>query len=278
MQTVTLSNGVVMPRIGYGTWKTPSGEVAASAVAYALTHGYRHVDTAACYGNEEGVGEGIRRSGLKREEIFLTSKLWNADRGYESALAAFEQSLARLGTDYLELYLIHWPANHTQFENWEQINLDSWRAMTELYRAGRIRAIGVSNFHPKHLAALLKTEVPPMVNQIELHPGFLQQSVVEFSRANGMAVEAWSPLGMGAMLQHPLICRIAEECGRSAAQVCLRFGLQRGYTVLPKSVTPARIEENLRLYDFSLSEEQMAAIAALPICGESGWDPDTVSF
>ena len=177
-----LINGVKIPCVGFGTWQTPDGDVAINSVAEAIKCGYRHIDTAAVYGNEESVGRAIKQSGVDRKELFITSKLWNKNRGYESTFKAFEETINKLQTDYLDLYLIHWPASSSRFDNWDEINLDSWKAMTELYKAGKIKAIGVSNFLPHHLESLVKTEIVPMVNQIEFHPGFMQTETVDFCR------------------------------------------------------------------------------------------------
>ncbi len=181
-----LNNGVKIPCVGFGTWQTPDGETAVAAVREALGVGYRHIDTAAAYGNEVSVGEGIRASGLARSEVFVTSKLWNTERGYDKTMAAFEKTVSDLGLDYLDLYLIHWPASANQFENWQDINLSTWKAMTELYKAGRIRAIGVSNFLPHHLHALMESEVQPMVNQIEFHPGQMQEETLQYCKEHGI--------------------------------------------------------------------------------------------
>ena len=273
-----LSNGVGIPCIGYGTWQTPNGEVATAAVLEALKAGYRHIDTAAAYKNEQSVGEAIRLSGIPREQIFITSKVWNSNRGYEKTVAAFERTLANLGTDYLDLYLVHWPANNRQYSDPDSVNLDTWRALTDLYRAGRIRAIGVSNFKPHHLEPLMKTEIPPMVNQIELHPGHSQSETVEYCKSHGILVEAWSPLGEGRVLSDPTLRAIGEGYGKSSAQVCIRWCLERGALPLPKTVTPTRMVENADVFDFSLSDEDMATIAALEGLGFSGHDPDLVDF
>lgn len=200
--TFRLNNGYEIPCVGFGTWQTPDGKTAIMAVSEAIRAGYRLIDTASCYKNEVGIGQGIKESGIDREKLFITSKVWNTERGYEKTMAAFEKSMSDLGLDYLDLYLIHWPASSYQFENWEEINLDTWKAMTELYKAGRIKAIGVSNFLPHHLGTLIKTEVPPMVNQIEYHPGLVQAETVSYCKTHNILVEAWSPLGTGRMLNN----------------------------------------------------------------------------
>lgn len=273
-----LNNGIKIPCVGFGTWQTPDGETAVNSVKAALEAGYRHIDTAAVYGNEESVGRAIAESGVRREDIFVTSKLWNECRGYESTLAAFDETMKKLGLDYLDLYLIHWPANKLQFENWNEINLATWRAMTELYREGKIRAIGVSNFLPHHLESLMQTEVVPAINQIEFHPGFMQSETLEYCKKNGIVVEAWSPLGTGRMLSNETLIAIARKYDRSVAQLCIRWCLQNGTLPLPKSVTPARIVENTDVFDFVISDEDMTVINAMEYCGGSGHNPDTVKF
>ncbi len=273
-----LNNGIKIPCVGFGTWQTPDGETAINAVKAALEAGYRHIDTAAAYKNEESVGKAIAESGIDRKDIFITSKLWNTRRGYKTTLAAFDETMEKLGLDYLDLYLIHWPANKTQFENWDEINLETWRAMTELYKAGRIRAIGVSNFLPHHLNSLVNTEVVPAINQIEFHPGFMQSETVEYCRKNAIAVEAWSPLGTGRMLANETLIAIAAKYNKSVAQLCIRWCLQNGTIPLPKSVTPSRIIENTDVFDFVISDEDMATINAMEYCGGSGHNPDTVGF
>ncbi|MBQ2297284.1 MAG: aldo/keto reductase [Ruminiclostridium sp.] len=274
----TLSNGVAIPWVGFGTWQTPDGQVAADSVKAALAAGYRHIDTASIYKNETGVGQGIRESGVPREEIFVTTKIWNNKRGYEKTRESVEKSLERLGLDYLDMVLIHWPAAPHRVENWEELNQSTWQALTDLYKEGKIRAIGVSNFKPHHLKALLEAEVKPMVNQIELHPGMTQQETVDLCKEHGILLEAWSPLGCGRLLDHPFLGELAAKYGKSVAQVCIRWCLQKGFLPLPKSVTPSRILDNTKVFDFVLSDEDMAAMDAMENVGWSGLDPDEVDF
>lgn len=274
-----LSNGYEIPQVGFGTWQTPNGETAMQAVKTALQCGYRHIDTAAIYGNEKSVGEGIRKSGVCREDLFVTSKVQNTERGYEKTLAAFDKTLADLGLEYLDLYLIHWPANEKQFENWQEINKDTWRAMETLYLEGKIKSIGVSNFLVHHLEPLLAVaKIEPMINQIEFHPGQMQLNTVEFCKRNQILVEAWSPLGTGRMLSNSTLMAIAEKYQKSVAQLCIRWCLQNEVLPLPKSVTPSRIEENTEVFDFVLSVEDMKIINDMKYCGGSGLNPDEVEF
>ncbi|GAA3210627.1 aldo/keto reductase [Streptomyces sp. XM83C] len=265
---ITLNNGVEMPQLGFGVWQVPDDE-AERAVATALQAGYRSIDTAAIYGNEEGTGRAIAASGLPREDIFVTTKLWNSDQGYDSTLRAFDTSLAKLGLEYVDLYLIHWPRPD------RDRYVDTYRAFEKLHADGRIRAIGVSNFLPEHLDRLLaETSVVPAVNQIELHPYLQQQASRDYHAEKGIATEAWSPLGSGkGLLEVPAIVAIARKHDRSPAQVVLRWHLQTGNIVIPKSVTPSRIQENIDVFDFSLDEEDLAAISALNEDRRLGPDP-----
>ena len=278
--TYTLSNGVQIPCVGFGTWQTPDGEVAVSSVKAALQAGYRHIDTAAAYDNEGSVGQAIRESGIDRKQIFVTSKLFNPEHGYEKTMRAFDRTMKELGFDYLDLYLIHWPNPIYFRNNWEEANAGSWKAFEELYEAGRIRAIGVSNFRSHHIQALLKTaRIKPMVDQIRLCPGDVHEETVDYCRKQGILLEAYSPLGVGRIMDVPQIKEIAQRHGKSAAQVSLRWSLQMGFLPLPKSVTPERIRQNAELFDFTLSDAEMAAIAGVEkgCCGMAK-DPDTTSF
>ncbi|WP_342662783.1 aldo/keto reductase [Brachyspira innocens] len=241
--TFTLSNGYKIPCIGFGTWQTPDGETAVNAVKEAIKLGYKHIDTAAIYGNEKSIGKAIKESGINRDELFITSKVWNKERGYKTTLKAFEKTLNDLSLDYLDLYLIHWPASVNQFKDWDNINLETWRAMTELYKAGKIKSIGVSNFMPHHLKSLMETEIKPMVNQIEFHVGFMQEETFKYCNDNNILIEAWSPLGTGKMLDNNTLKEIANKYNKSIAQLCIRWCLQNNTLPLPKSVTPSRIKK-----------------------------------
>ena len=230
-------------------------------------------------GDGQAVGDAVAASGIPRGALFLTTKLWNPDQGYRSTLAACDRSLCALGTDYVDLYLIHWPHDPKYFDNWQEVNLETWRAFEALYQAGKVRAIGLSNFRPRHIENILRScAVKPMVDQIEFHPGMAQQETVSFCRTHGMAVEGWSPLGSGRIFQVPEIQAMSEKYGRSVAQLCLRWALQHDVIPLPKSVTPARIAENARLFDFSLDEADMRTLDALTGCGWSGLDPDHLVY
>ena len=273
MEKFTLSNGVEIPAVGYGTYLT--SEKDDGTVAAALAAGYRHFDTASFYGTEQALGDALKAAGVPREELFLTSKLWKDEMGYENALAAFERSLQKLGTDYLDLYLIHWPRTDDLTAEWRQLDRDTWRALEELYRAGRVRAIGVSNFLPHHLRNLMETaEIAPMVNQIEFHPGYPQTWNVEFCKAHGILPEAWSPLGRTRVLQDERLAGIAAKYSKTVAQLCVRFALQCGVVPLPKSSSPARMKANLDVFDFVISDEDMDRILTLPQFGWSGLHPD----
>jgi len=268
---VTLNSGVQIPQLGYGVFQVPAEETQ-RAVETALEAGYRHIDTAAAYRNEEGVGAALRAVGLPREEVFVTTKVRNKDHGLEEALAAFDASSRALGLDVVDLYLIHWPVPS------KDRYVETWRALERLHADGAVRAIGVSNFLPEHLDRLLaETDVVPAVNQVEVHPGFQNRAVTEATERAGIAVEAYSPLGRGASLDKPEVTRTAEALGVTPAQVVLRWHLQRGRIVIPKSATPERIRENIEV-GFELDEDQLAAIDALDAGERTGGDPATMDL
>lgn len=276
--TFQLYNGVRIPCVGLGTWQSPD-DTAKNAVLSALSLGYRLIDTAAAYGNERGVGAGIAQSGLAREEIFVTSKLRNAAHGYKATLEAFEGTMERLGLEYLDLYLIHWP-NPVQFRtHWEESTAGTWAAFEKLYQAGKIRAIGVSNFMPHHIETLMKTAtVKPMVNQLKLCPGITQPQIVKYCNEHGILVEAYSPFGTGTVFGNETMKTLAAKYGKSIGQICLKWSLQMGFLPLPKSANPMRIKENSEIFDFELTQEDMDRIAGLVgSCGEAP-DPDNIGF
>ncbi len=274
-----LSNGVEIPCIGFGTWQTPNGDVAVDSVVAALKSGYRHIDTAEGYGNEASVGLGIKKSGIDRKDLFVTSKLVNDQHGYDKTMAAFEETMKKLDLEYLDLFLIHWPNPLPYRDNYEAVQAETWKAFEELYEAGRIRAIGVSNFRQHHLEALAKTaKIMPMVNQIRLCPGCTQDELVNYCKERNILLEAYSPMGVGKIFEVREMQDLAAKYDRSIAQICIRWSLQRGYLPLPKSVTPSRIEENLKVFDFELSPEDVQLIADLKGCVGLEADPDQVPF
>ncbi|UYG97646.1 aldo/keto reductase [Cytobacillus firmus] len=269
--TAALANGVNMPRVGLGVFKVEKEEELITAVKAAIEIGYRSIDTAAIYGNEEWVGEAIRQSGCNREELFITSKVWNSKQGYEAALKAFNTSLEKMGLEYLDLYLIHWPVEGKYTE--------TWRALEDLYKEGKIKAIGVSNFQISHLENLLKTaEIKPMINQIELHPKLTQTELRAFAAKHDMHIEAWAPLMQGGLFENEILKKLAERYGKSIAQIVLRWHLQNGIIVIPKSTKPHRIEENADLFDFELSQQDMELIDSLNEDLRVGPDPDNFDF
>jgi methylglyoxal/glyoxal reductase len=269
--TVRLNNGVEMPWVGFGTFKSEPGKTTEQAVAWALEIGYRHVDTAALYANEADVGRAVRASGISRSDIFVTTKVWNADQGYDAALRAFEESSRRLGLGVVDLYLIHWPVPGRFVE--------TWRALEKLYADGRVRAIGVSNFKVHHLEELAKaSSVTPAVNQVEFHPFLRQPELLAYDQAKGIRHEAWSPLTRGRSLDNPVVVGVARAHGRTPAQVLLRWDLQHGVVTIPKSVHRERIAENAALFDFVLTPQEMEAIDGLDTGTRMGPDPDHVNF
>ncbi|MCR4791801.1 MAG: aldo/keto reductase [Lachnospiraceae bacterium] len=277
--TFKLSNGVEIPCIGFGMWQTPSDEVGVNSVLSALKAGYRHIDTAQVYGNEQCIGEAFRRSDVKREEVFLTTKIWNDSHSYDLVMSSFEDSLRKLDTSYVDLLLIHWPNPLAFRDRWQAANAETWKAMEELYESGKARAIGISNFRKHHIDELLKTaKILPMVNQIKHCPGVIQTDVEEYSREKGMLLEAYSPLGTGRIFESQGMAGMSEKYGKTIAQICIRWGLQRGYLPLPKSVTPSRIEENLKVFDFEIDEDDMEYIAGIDAGVRNASNPDAVPF
>ncbi|ORJ57015.1 aldo/keto reductase [Mycobacterium simiae] len=269
---VTLNDGLAIPTVGLGVFQVPPAETE-QAVSAALRVGYRHIDTAAAYRNERETGRAIANSGVPRDQLYVVTKLWNADQGYDSTLAAFEVSMDRLGLDYLDLYLIHWPLPALgKF-------VETFKAFAHLRDQGRIRSIGVSNFEPEHLMVLIDaTGIVPAVNQVELHPRFSQPELRKVHAQHGIATEAWAPLGQGALLTHPSVTAVAEGCGRTPAQVLIRWHIQLGNIVIPKSVNPARIASNFDVFDFELSADEMASISSLDDGTRLGPDPKTFTF
>lgn len=280
MENYTLSNGVQIPKIGFGTWQIPDGTEVYNSVSHALKVGYRHVDTAQIYRNEEGVGRAIADSELARERIFLTTKIWNDKHDYELAKASIDESLEKLSVDYVDLLLIHWPNPIALREKdaWKAGNAGAWKAMEEAYRAGKVRAIGVSNFMIHHLEALFETaEIKPHVNQVLLAPGCPQEELVSYCRQHGILLEAYSPLGTGSIFDNPIAQELAQKYGKSIAQIALRWSLQKGFLPLPKSVTPNNIEANLQIFDFELSAEDVARLDKVEGVSQQK-NPDQVGF
>jgi methylglyoxal/glyoxal reductase len=269
--TTTLHNGVKMPWVGLGVFKVSEGEEVIQSVKAAIKNGYISIDTASFYQNEEGVGQAIKESGVPREELFITTKIWNGDQGYDSTLEAFDISLKKLGLDYLDLYLIHWPGKNKYKE--------TWKAFEKLYKEGRVRAIGVSNFQVHHLEELMSiAEIKPMVNQVEFHPHLTQKELLAYCKKEGIQMEAWSPLKQGQLLNEPVLEDIAHKYNKSVAQVILRWDLQHGVVTIPKSIKEHRIIENANIFDFELSAEDMDKIDGLNQDSRAGSHPDTMTF
>lgn len=274
MKELILNDGNEIPIVGFGTYKITEQE-GIDSVNYAISNGYRLIDTAAIYKNEEAVGKGIKTSGIAREEIFVTTKLWRENLGYEATKTELEKSLNRLDLDYIDLYLIHWPANAKNYDNWQKTNADTWRAMEALQADGKIKSIGVSNFWQEHLEALFQTaNIIPSINQIEFHPGYWQPELVEYCKKQNIVVESWSPLARGKVFENETLKKIAKNHNKSVAKVCLRWIIQHNVVVIPKSTTKERIKDNINLFDFELSVEEMKQIDNLHKMGFSGELPN----
>lgn len=277
-----LRNGIEIPDIGFGTWNIPYGEGCEKAVFEAIKAGYRHIDTAGAYGNERSVGLGVKaaiREGLikDRSDVFITSKLWNTNRSYNKAFRGFDKSMRNLDLDYIDLYLIHWPANKMKYKNPDEVNATTWEALEELYEEGRVRAIGVSNFLPHHLEELKKSaKVLPMVNQIELHVGYMQKDVVEYNNNNGIITEGYSPLGTGALLDNEILWEMAKKYQTTVSNICISFLRKRGIIPLPKTTSPDRMSGNLRL--IRIEDEDMDILYNFPYIGGHAHNPDEVDF
>lgn len=274
-----LRNGVEIPCVGFGTYLTPDGDTCVNSVKEALSAGYRHIDTAEFYANEESVGKALAESGISRDEVFVTTKLWNTNQGYDSALRHFEMSAKKLGLDTVDLYLIHWPMAKDFVADYPKTLLDTWRAFERLYEEGRVRAIGVCNCLKHHLKVIIdNSKVAPMVNQIEYHAGLVQKEAEEFSKLNAVVVEAWAPLCRGRAFGNPVLESVAAKHGKTQAQVLVRWCLDKGVLPLPKSVTPSRIRENVDVFDFALSADEIAAIETIEGVGRIGSNPDDAKY
>lgn len=278
MKNIALYNGILMPEIGFGTWKAPTGEVTVEAVKAAIECGYTHIDCAAIYGNEKEVGLGIKESNVDRKNLFITSKLWNDVRGYQETIDAFNQTLKDLQLDYLDLYLIHWPRPVKYHDNYIEKNIESWKAMEDLYKQGKIKAIGVSNFKVHHMEEIMENcEIKPMVNQIEFHPSCLEKEIRDFCKKEDIVVTGYSPLANGKVFECKELVEFSEKYGVSIAQLCIRYALQHDVIPLVKSVTKERIKANLNV-NFVISDEDMEKIDKITTCGGSYKDSDNISF
>ena len=278
MNQMRMRNGLPIDAVGLGTWQITDREVVREVISGAYDMGYRLIDTAAAYCNEMAIGKALESLQLPRKELFLSDKVWNTSRGYDKVRDACQRSLKKMKTDYFDLYLIHWPASMALYPDWAEINAETWRGMESLYEEGLVRAIGVCNFKKHHLVQLQQTaQIMPMVNQIEYHPGMMQAETVDFCRHADIVVEASSPLGNGQILNNPILQKIAEKYEKTAAQICLRWVNQRGIVVIPKTTNKQRLEENIRFFDFSLTEEDLQEIDCISYCGGIGIDSDKVT-
>lgn len=269
-----LNNGMQVPEIGFGTYKV-NPEENKEIFRRALEAGYRYFDTASFYDNEDALGEVLKESGMPREELFLASKVWKTEMGYEETKAALERSLAKLQTEYLDLYLIHWPIPSAECKDWKQLNIDTWRAMEELQREGKVKAIGLSNFLPHHIENILQNcTIKPVIDQLELHPGYMQEAAIQYCREHDIAVQAWSPMARGRIFDNKLLVALAKKYKVSVAQICLQYLKQRNILIIPKASSLERMKENLYSFSFELDREEMQKITSMPQCGWGGGHPD----
>lgn len=274
-----LNNDLKIPRIAFGTWKFPNNEETSKIITNAIECGYRYIDTAKSYGNELYIGKGIKNAKINRKDIIIGGKLWNDDRGYDNIIRACYKTIETLDCKYLDVYLVHWPASKAVHENWKEINAETWKAMEHLYSSGIVKAIGVCNFKVNQLEALLENaKIKPMINQIEFHPGFIQQDLVEFCKKNNIVVEAWSPLGSGKLLKKDQLKEIANKYNKDVAQICIKWCLQNGVLPLPKTSEKERMKSNLNVFDFEISQEDMNYLNNLPYMAGSGLDSETITI
>ena len=274
-----LSNGMEIPNIAFGTWKFPDNDETSQIITDAIESGYRYIDTAKSYGNEKSVGKGIKNANINREDIIIGGKLWNDDRGYDNIIKACYRTIETLDCNYLDIYLIHWPASKAVHENWEEINAETWKAMEYLYNSGIVKAIGVCNFKINQLEALFKSaDIKPMINQIECHPGFVQQEIIEFCKKQNILVEAWSPLGSGKLMKKEQLKEIARKYNKDVAQICIKWCLQNGVLPLPKTSDKERMKSNLNIFDFEISQEDMEILNNLPYMAAYGLDSETITI
>ena len=274
-----LNNGLEIPNIAFGTWKFPDNETTSQIIANAIESGYRYIDTAKSYGNEEAVGRGIKNANIKREDIIIGGKLWNDDRGYDNIIKACHKTIEALSCDYLDIYLMHWPASKAVHENWKEINAETWQAMEYLYNSRIVKAIGVCNFKINQLEALMENaKIKPMINQIECHPGFMQNEIIEFCKKQDILVEAWSPLGSGKLMKKEQMKEIASKYNKDVAQICIKWCLQNGVLPLPKTSDKDRMKSNLNVFDFKISQDDMKYLNNLPYMAASGLDSETITI
>lgn len=274
-----LNNNLEIPNIAFGTWKFPNNEETTEIIKNAINSGYRHIDTAKAYANELYVGKGIKASGIDRKEIIVTGKLWNDDRGYKNIIEACKETIRKLDCDFLDIYLVHWPASKAVHEDWKAINLETWKAMEKLYELGLVKAIGVCNFKKNQLVELIKDiTIKPMINQIEFHPGFMQEETVNYCKEQNIVVEAWSPLGSGKLIKKEQLIEIAKKYNKDVAQICIKWCLQNGVVPIPKTSDIDRMKSNLDVFDFEISNQDMEYLNNLPyLCG-SGLDSETITL